>query len=120
MNFHSIRPYFLFAPAGRRGVEAKEKNRKMRFLILLSIFFFIAPAALAQTFSGKLVKVVDGDTVHVLKNGKAEKIRLADIDCPEQKQPFGQVAKRFVLDLAAQKIVTVDVKTTDRYGPMTG
>jgi endonuclease YncB( thermonuclease family) len=88
----------------------------MRPLVPLLIFLVIASSAFAQIFSGKLVKVVDGDTFHVLKNGKAEKIRLADIDCPERKQPFGQKAKRYVLDVAAQKIVTVNVKTTDRYG----
>lgn len=38
----------------------------------------------------------------------------------EKKQSFGQAAKRFTLDLAAQKIVTVKVKTTDRYGRTVG
>ena len=36
----------------------------------------------ANDFSGKLVKVTDGDTVQVLHGGKAEKIRLEGIDCP--------------------------------------
>ncbi|MGV7235532.1 MAG: thermonuclease family protein, partial [Nitrosomonadaceae bacterium] len=74
----------------------------------------------AASFTGKLVKVLDGDTVEVLHDGKAERIRLAQIDCPEKNQPFGQAAKRYVLDVAAQKIVTVEVDTVDRYGRTVG
>jgi endonuclease YncB( thermonuclease family) len=74
----------------------------------------------ASSFTGKLVKVLDGDTVEVLHNGKAERIRLAQIDCPEKNQPFSQTAKRYVLDVAAHKIVTVQVETVDRYGRTVG
>jgi endonuclease YncB( thermonuclease family) len=85
------------------------------FLLLLT-----ATPVFALSFSGKVVKVADGDTIEVLRDGQAEKIRLAGIDCPEKKQAFGQAAKRFTLDLAAKKIVTVKVETTDRYGRTVG
>ncbi len=88
----------------------------------LFVFFFvllIANTAWAN-FSGKLVKVLDGDTVDVLQEGKAERIRLHGIDAPEKGMPHGQKAKQYVLDLAAQKIVTVEVKDTDRYGRTVG
>jgi micrococcal nuclease len=55
-----------------------------------------------------------------MHDGKAERIRLAQIDCPEKNQPFGQAAKRYVLDVAAHKIVTVEVATVDRYGRTIG
>jgi micrococcal nuclease len=74
----------------------------------------------AASFSGKLVKVLDGDTVEVMHDGKAERIRLAQIDCPEKNQPFGQAAKKYVLDVAAHKIVTVEEETVDRYGRTIG
>ena len=46
-------------------------------------------------------KVYDGDTVTVVdKNGHAEKIRLADIDAPEYRQPYGQIAR----DALAKKV----------------
>jgi len=80
----------------------------------------ITGQANASTFTGKLVKVLDEDTVEVLHNGKAERIRLAQIDCPEKNQPFSQTAKRYVLDVAAHKIVTVQVETVDRYGRTVG
>lgn len=89
-------------------------------LLLAQMFLFIPLLASAASFTGKLVKVLDGDTVEVLHDGKAERIRLAQIDCPEKNQPFGQAAKEYVLDVAALKIVTVQVETVDRYGRTVG
>jgi micrococcal nuclease len=92
--------------------------RPVVLLIFLGMLF--VPNAYAASFTGKLVKVLDGDTVEVMHDGKAERIRLAQIDCPEKNQPFGQAAKEYVLDLAAHKIVTVEVDTVDRYGRTVG
>jgi endonuclease YncB( thermonuclease family) len=90
-------------------------------VVLLFMFLsLISGQAYAESFTGKLVKVLDGDTVEVLHDGKAERIRLAQIDCPEKGQPFGQAAKQYVLDIAALKIVTVQVQTVDRYGRTVG
>ncbi|AMV70741.1 nuclease [Desulfuromonas sp. DDH964] len=91
----------------------------MRLLAILLLFLSTSPV-FALSFSGKVVKVSDGDTIQVMHDGHAEKIRLAGIDCPEKKQAFGQAAKRFTLDLAAQKVVTVKIETTDRYGRTVG
>lgn len=88
-------------------------------LLLMSLWIFTGQAH-AASFTGKLVKVLDGDTVEVLHGGKAERIRLAQIDCPEKNQPFGQAAKKYVLGVAAHKIVTVEVEIVDRYGRTVG
>ena len=91
------------------------------FRVLLLFQLLVTPAiASDKTFSGKVVKVSDGDTIQVMHEGKAEKIRLAGIDCPEKKQPFGQAAKKFTSTLVVQKIVTVQVETMDRYGRTVG
>lgn len=102
----------------------REKNKRMHKLrptafIVLILLLFVSQAH-ASSFTGKLVKVLDGDTVEVMHDGKAERIRLAQIDCPEKSQPFGQAAKEYVLDIAAHKIVTVRVDTVDRYGRTVG
>jgi endonuclease YncB( thermonuclease family) len=77
--------------------------------------------AVGESFTGKVVNVTDGDTVVVLRAGNIqEKIRLAEIDCPEKSQAFGQGAKQFTLDQAAQKNVTVEVRDHDRYGRTVG
>jgi endonuclease YncB( thermonuclease family) len=102
----------------------KTKARAIRMnypvAILLVLLWLFTSQAEAASFSGKLVKVLDGDTVEVLHDGKAERIRLAQIDAPEKNQPFGQAAKRYVLERAVQKVVIVDVETIDRYGRTVG
>ena len=37
--------------------------------------------------NGRIVKVVDGDTVDVSMNGRTERVRLIGIDTPETKKP---------------------------------
>jgi len=71
-------------------------------------------------FTGKVVGVSDGDTISVMHNGKAERIRLSGIDCPEKSQAFGQRAKQFTSALVFGKDVTVNVQDTDRYGRTVG
>ena len=89
---------------------------------LLTILFYllIISTCIATTFTGKVVRVLDGDTIEVLVDKKPIRVRLAEIDCPEKDQPFGQAAKKYVLKIASQKIVTVESKTKDRYGRTIG
>lgn len=67
-------------------------------------------------FSGNVVKISDGDTVQVMRDGRAVKIRLYGIDAPEKTQAFGQRAKQFTGEAVFGKVVTVKVHDTDRYG----
>lgn len=94
-------------------------------LLFVSIIFLISFASLpanATTFTGKVVRVLDGDTFDILKNNnKTQRVRLAEVDSPEKAgQPYGQKAKQYAIDQVALKIVTVEVKTTDRYGRIIG
>lgn len=70
----------------------------------------------AEVFTGKVVAVKDGDTVEVLREGKAVRVRLFGVDCPEKDQAFGQMARRFTSQRVFGRSVTVRVKDTDRYG----
>jgi endonuclease YncB( thermonuclease family) len=55
------------------------------------LFLALVPAAWAQTVTGKVVRVADGDTLTILDAGKRQhRIRLVDIDAPERGQPFGK------------------------------
>ena len=59
-------------------------------VIGLGFAFLLSLPASADTPTGKVVKVVDGDTLYVLDaNYKEHKIRLAGIDVPERKQAYG-------------------------------
>lgn len=70
----------------------------------------------AETFSGKCVKVLDGDTIEVMHGNTAKRIRLAGVDCPEKSQDFGKRAKEFTAQQAYGQDVTILTHNTDRYG----
>jgi micrococcal nuclease len=69
----------------------------------------------ALIFKGKVVSVIDGDTVDILYDGHSYRIRLADIDCPESDQPYGHEATEFV---SRQCLLdSVNVKTEGDWDP---
>jgi endonuclease YncB( thermonuclease family) len=71
---------------------------------------------LADAIEGRVVGISDGDTITVLDSSKKQhKIRLAGIDAPEKKQPFGQASKVHLSDLVFGKDVVLDCGKTDRY-----
>lgn len=75
----------------------------------------------AETITGKVVGVHDGDTITVLSSGnKQTKVRFAQIDAPESRQDFGQASKQALSDLVFGKQVTVEVETVDKYGRTVG
>lgn len=81
----------------------------------------VLSVASAETLTGRVVGVSDGDTITILQAGNVQaKIRLAGIDAPEKRQPFGQVSKAALSDLVFNRTVTVGVQDTDRYGRKVG
>lgn len=53
--------------------------------------------------AGQVVRVVDGDTVVALDSGNVQhRIRLAGIDAPERKQPFGRKSTDFMKGLLVE------------------
>ena len=88
---------------------------------LLAAIFLLLPAMVgAAQFIGQVVGVIDGDTISVLRYGKAAKVRLHGIDTPEKRQAFGTKAREFTSNLVFKKAVTVIVRDTDRYGRIVG
>lgn len=85
-------------------------------LLLPIVVLLLLAAAPVHGWSGRVSGVADGDTISVLHEGRAVKIRLYGIDCPEKHQAFGQKAKIFTSQLAFGKVVEVDPVTRDRYG----
>lgn len=94
----------------------------MAFLILIACS--IASSAMADTITGKVVSVADGDTLTILDEARVQhKIRLAQIDAPETShgknkpgQPFGNDSKQSLAQLTFGKVVTASCGDTDRYG----
>ena len=60
----------------------------------LICIFLLRSVGLAADFSIHVVSVLDGDTIEVLYNNRAERIRLSGIDCPEKGQAYGKRAKQ--------------------------
>ena len=70
---------------------------------------------------GKVVTVIDGNTVEVVaEDHSTYKILLHGIDCPELGQDYGDKAKRYLEKLLLDKPVTVELKGKDRWGTRLG
>src|SRR5215471_6445926 len=90
-------------------------------IIPMMLWFLLAPLGVsAEQFTGKVVGISDGDTISVLREGKAVKVRLHGVDTPEKAQAFGTQARKFTSDMVFQQTVTVIVQNTDRYGRLVG
>lgn len=102
--------------------------KKMGISAFLSAMLVLAPHVWAETFTAKVVGVSDGDTVKVLteqscdtgkdcRSGKIQyRLRLAEIDTPEKKQPYGSKAKQALSDLVFGRMIKVEQIDKDRYG----
>lgn len=78
--------------------------------------FFISASVFSQT-KGKVISIKDGDTVVVLLAGNTQQtLRLAEVDCPENSQAFGNNAKLFTGSQVFGKTVTFYSVGKDRYG----
>ena len=69
-----------------------------------------------------VVAIADGDTLTARCEAQAEQpaqtiiFRLAEIDAPEKRQPFGERSKQALSSMCFQKPATVNPQTRDRYG----
>jgi len=92
---------------------------ELRWLPLLLVLAALLPGAgSAQALKGEVLSIGDGDTIRVRQGGRAITVRLACIDAPEMAQrPYGQQARSYLQQrLPFGREVSLDVKTTDRYG----
>lgn len=88
-----------------------------RGLVGVALLLLALPC-LAETFVGRVVGVVDGDTLTIrsMDDGIQYRVRLIGIDAPERKQPFGNVSKRHLSETAYGAFVKVEYDKLDRYG----
>lgn len=91
----------------------------MRFFknfFLAIVLFFIIISQVQADFNGKVVKVIDGDTVDILTPKKQKvRVRLLDIDAPESRQAYGNAARKYLASLIAGKNVFVKENKKDIY-----
>ncbi len=90
-------------------------------VITLCFLVFLSIAASADTLTGKVVKVTNGDSITVLDSTNTQhRIRLPGIDAPERKQASGNTSRKHLANLVAGKTVTVKWDKRDRYGGVVG
>ena len=90
-------------------------------LLIPAVLLLLTTAAHADTLTGRVVGISDGDTLTVLDATNTQhKIRLSGVDSPERGQPFGQVCKESLSDLAYGRTVAVESNKQDKYGRVIG
>jgi micrococcal nuclease len=115
----------LALPASRRALVTAA-------LVVLAVAAYTATAGdgsggapeRGQKSVGSVVRVVDGDTIHVQVDGRREKVRYIGVDTPESVKPdtpvqcFAKKASAFNDRLVAGERVRLvrDAEARDRYG----
>lgn len=94
---------------------------KCVLLALVFVAILIPFCVVPFSPSDNVIGISDGDTITILQPDKTKlKIRLAEIDCPEKRQPFGTKAKEALGDKIFGKNVHVEWSKKDRYGRAIG
>ena len=93
-----------------------------------AVLLCMGSLAQGAEFAARVIAVLDGDTVLVLRKEEANgsgrqqradkpvKIRLAEIDAPEKAQTFGETSKRSLSGMVLGKQVKVVSQAVDQYG----
>ena len=67
-------------------------------------------------FHGQVIEIVDGDALTVVLGDRQVRVRLAEIDAPEMKQPFGNRSKQSLSDLCFWVEAKLMIRGKDQYG----
>lgn len=99
-------------------------TRRRWLLLVLLTLALAGPVLAGEVVTGRVVKVVDGDTIHVTIQGQREKVRYIGMNTPEVhhprkgEQPGGREAAAINRRLVEGQTVRLefDVQSRDRYG----
>lgn len=103
----------------KEGVSVKTKTKKWILGVFL-VGLFAAVYGNAETIEAQVLRIVDGDTVHIVFEGSAEIVRLYGIDAPELKQEGGKESRKALAGMIEGKTINVKVEDRDRYGRLVG
>jgi len=81
---------------------------------------FLEPGEPRFELVGRVVRVVDGDSLQVRVAGNEFPIRLHGIDTPEHDQPHGSDATRALARKLERRTVIINIVDIDSYGRLVG
>ncbi|EKR8637854.1 thermonuclease family protein, partial [Escherichia coli] len=84
------------------------------------VLFVFSYKVFSADIHGRVVRVLDGDTIDVMLSQHPVRVRLVNIDAPEKKQDYGRWSEKIMKSLVAGKTVTVTYFQRDRYGRILG
>lgn len=80
-----------------------------------------ADVELAHTLTGRVTKVLDGDTLLLLDDHRhSHRVRLLGVDAPELSQPYGRSSRKYLASLVARQRVAVEWRNRDASGEILG
>lgn len=112
--------------AQKKGIDITIPGKKSKVESGVVGESLLANEEIRKSPTYKVLRVVDGDTIHINYNGKDEKIRFIGLDTPETKDPrkpiqcFGREATAKMTEFAENKNVRLEFDKTqgerDKYG----
>lgn len=117
----------------KRILKAKKLSLSLLIAIIVFVFSFnqgfnafLPQQNLGKELTGKVSKVIDGDTIELLAKENPYhhitklKIRLYGIDAPELKQAYGKEAKEYLSALILKQEVSLIIENKDKYDRFVG
>ena len=93
--------------------------KKIKYLATI-LSLVLAPLAMSGEISGKVARVINGDTIKILIHEKEFTVILAGVDCPDVNLPSGIAARKFTSRLIGNRVVTILTREMDPGGRTIG
>jgi micrococcal nuclease len=89
---------------------------KTAYCMILMTLLSVADGSAADSFTGVIQKIIDGDSLLIATPTTIMEVRLYGIDCPEYRQPYSRAAKKYVKARFFGSRVRVHSYYDDPYG----
>lgn len=104
------------------GISIGSLKKAIVFLLFVFLLSLISckDFDFNEVYEGKVVKVLDGDSLNIIQQGEEIRVRLAEVDAPEHGQAFWKKSRQALEKHVAGKNVSVEEFDRDQYGRIVG